>query len=152
MRKNIRYSFAAAFAAAAISTSTAAAAVPAWFDGGDRDQDGRLTWSEFVREGSRFDVLDENGDGRITERDRFMADGVVESSWVYAASMDADRSGVVTWAEYHEQLRASFDRYDRNGDDSISAREADGARRGRAQEEGRSGARESTARSRTPGA
>ena len=144
--RNIRHSFVAAMAVVAISATSAAAAAPVWFDEADNNHDRRLSWSEYVGEESKFDILDGNGDGLVTKRDRFLADGLDESSWVYAASMDTNGSGAVTWAEYHEQLRATFDLFDRNGDGTLSDREVDGSRRGRPQEAGRTGDRDLTVR------
>ena len=141
MRTNFRYSLLAAIAFVAVSTSTAAAAAPAWFEGADRDGDSRLTWNEYLRGESKFDILDENGDGIVTEFDRFLADGEVESSWVYAESMDVNGNGAVTQAEYRSQLRATFDLYDRDGDGALSEREADAPTRVRSADGNRSGGR-----------
>jgi hypothetical protein len=146
MHTHIRYILVAALAAVAISTTSAAAATPGHPDRADRSRAGRLTWSEYVRQESKFDVLDGNSDGVITARDRFLADGQDESSWVYAASMDTNRSGAVTWAEYQEQLRATFARYDRNAGGARSARAVSGSGRVRAVDAGRAGPRELAAR------
>jgi Ca2+-binding EF-hand superfamily protein len=139
MRRNIRYGFVAALAAVAISAASAAAAPPAWFDGADRNRDGRVTWSEYVRNDVVFDVLDENGDGLITRSEEFGKSPT--SSWMQVASLDSNRDGVVTQFEYARRLRTSFDTYDANDDGTLSEREADGTRRARSERGAREGAR-----------
>ena len=136
MRKNIRIALAAALGALAISTTAASAAtLPA--DGVDLNSDGQVNWTEFVRHNSRFDLLDENGDGIITGSDRFLLEGREESSWMYVEYLDTNISGAVTLVEYNRYLRETFAAQDRNDDGSLSAREmnraglarVDGARR-----------------------
>ena len=129
MRTSLRYSLATAIAAVALSAASASAAPPAWFDVADRDRDGRVTFREYVQDQSKFAILDENGDGSITPSEEFLADGVVTSSWVYAESMDGNRSGAVTSTEYLGELRAVFAAADANGDGEISGREAEGLAR-----------------------
>ena len=128
MRKNIRSSFAAALAAVAVSSTAASAAVPAWFDGSDRNEDSRVSWTEFVRHHSNFDRMDENADGVITRSDHFLLEGREESSLTYLEYLDANENGAVSRSEYTNDLRASFTAFDRNGNGTISAREVDDAR------------------------
>lgn len=123
MRTNIRYSFVTALAAVAITTASAAAAPPVWFDGADRNEDGRVSWSEYARNRSAFEVLDENGDGLITRSEEFGSRPV--SSWVQVASLDLNGSGAVTYQEYRSQLRAVFDAADLDADGALSAVEAE---------------------------
>jgi len=126
MRKNIRFGFVAALAALAVSAASASAAVPAWFDSADRDRDGQISWNEYVRT-SAFGVLDENGDGSITESEEFGGDNPT-SSWLQVASFDSNRSGAVTLREYTVQLRAIFDAHDADQDGVLSALEAEDSR------------------------
>jgi hypothetical protein len=140
MRKNIRLGFVAALAALAVSAASASAAVPAWFDGADRNRDGQVSWNEYQR-GSGFTVLDENGDGSITKSEEF-GDVYRTSSWVQVASFDTNRSGAVTLREYTAQLRAIFDAHDLNGDGVLSGREAEDSRRTRFSGDRRDGSRD----------
>jgi len=145
MRKNIRLALAAALGALALSTTAASAAtLPA--DGADRNADGQVSWTEFVRHNSRFALLDENEDVVITVTDRFMLEGREESSWMYVEYLDTNISGAVTEAEYNRYLRETFAAQDRNGDGAISAREANRAGLARVDGDRRDGRRDLAAR------
>ena len=140
MSKHIRQGFVAAMGAMVITATSAAAAAPAWFYGADRNQDGRVTWSEYSRN-SAFDVLDENGDGLITPSEEF-GGSAHKSSWALVAALDSDRSGAVTLHQFNRQLRVTFDAYDLDRDGALDTREAELARRaesGRTDGEGRRG-------------
>ena len=125
MSKNIRYSFLAAMTAVAISAASASAAPPAWYVGVDRNNDGVLTWNEFVRNDRAFEVLDENGDRRISKHEGF-GQAVWQSSWDKVSSFDVDSNGAVTRNEYQKGIRTLFNTVDANHDGAISEVELSG--------------------------
>jgi Ca2+-binding EF-hand superfamily protein len=125
MRTNIRFSLVAALAAVAVSAASAAAAPPAWYGDMDRNRDGFLTWSEYVRNDRAFEVMDENGDMRITKTEGF-GNADWKSSWDHVASFDADGNGSVTHYEYQRGVRNLFDSVDVNRDGAINETELSG--------------------------
>ena len=124
MRKTIHSGILAALAALALSAASASAAPPAWFNEKDLDRDGRVTLAEYVRADRAFDVLDENGDGRVSPNDQYGADAP-RSSWLQVGAWDADRDFTVSRYEYAQQLRAIFDSYDQDRDGVLSGGEVE---------------------------
>lgn len=127
MKGRMRIGMLAAAVAAVVGAAPAAAAAPSWFERADRNDDRRVTWSEYRRTQSDFQDHDLDGDGRIERlegRGRSQARGA--SSWSQVAAGDQNRDGVVTRAEYEGQLRSQFDRFDRNGDGVLTLYEVGG--------------------------
>jgi EF hand len=122
MRGSIRSIVFAAAIAASVSAVPASAQRASWFQRADRNDDARVTWTEFQNVQPSYNEMGLGFNGRY--------------SWVgrpwnrsFAAQLDLNRDGRISRAEYSSRLRREFLRYDRNGDGAATYREVFGADR-----------------------
>lgn len=125
----MRWTAIGAMLALAVPTVAAAKAPAGIVADSDRDHDGRVTRSEYYISGeTRFAGMDRDKDGYLSVEERVPArapNGLPPISRERPGDVDADGDARVSRTEFFYNRGILFARWDTNGDNAITADEAE---------------------------